>query len=109
MGLFGPEFTNYGMVLVILSLGQSVNVFAGSVGHMLVMSGNESLMRLSVAGAMVVNIIISFILIPRLGVIGAAIAVAISLSFQNILASWFVYKRLSIRVFYLPGITAKVC
>ena len=109
MGLFGPEFAEYGMVLIILSVGQGVNVFLGSVGYILVMSGNEPLLRLSVAGGMVISIIISLLLIPRLGVIGAAIAVAGSISFQNILASWFVYKKLSIRVFYLPGMTATVC
>ncbi len=107
MGLFGAEFTDGATALVILSIGQGVNVFAGSVGYMLVMSGNESLMRLSVGGAVIINIILSLLLIPKFGVIGAAIAVAVSISSQNIIASFFVYKKLKMRVFYLPCIAAK--
>jgi O-antigen/teichoic acid export membrane protein len=83
MGLFGPEFVAGARVLVILALGQAINVVAGSVGYLLMMSGHERQVRNSNIVAAVSCFILSLILVPPYGALGAAIAVSVSLLARN--------------------------
>jgi O-antigen/teichoic acid export membrane protein len=94
MGLFGEDFAQGALLLQILALGQFVNVITGSVGYLLMMSGHERDLRTStmISGGLVV--ILTIILTQYFGVVGCAIATAISLAFQNLLAAYFVKKRL---------------
>jgi len=96
MGLFGPKFEEGALVLTILAIGQFINVATGSVGYLLMMSGHERLMRNNVACMAIVNIFISLLLIPWLGVIGAAISTAISLAAVNLIAVVIAWRRLNI-------------
>ena len=76
MRIFGPAFEAGWPVLVIGVVGQLVNCGVGSVGYLLLMSGNQTrLMR--VQFAMVgVSLLMNITLIPVLGVVGAALASA---------------------------------
>lgn len=77
MRLFGAEFQSGWPVLVILALGQIGNCAVGSVGYLLLMSGNQKrLMKVQLASAMVC-MIANLCLIPILGIVGAAIAAAL--------------------------------
>jgi len=96
MGIFGDEFKTGWLVLIILSTGQFVNVVTGSVGYLLMMSGNEGLLRNSVAFSAVLTIVLGFLLIPPYGIIGAAVSTSLSIASQNILACRFVYKSIGI-------------
>lgn len=94
MGLFGEQFKQGAVILQILVLGQAVNVITGSVGFLLMMSGNERDMRLvtMISGC---GVLVSVPLFTSLyGVIGAAAATAFFISLQNLLAVYFVKKRL---------------
>lgn len=94
MGLFGEQFKQGAVILQILVLGQAVNVITGSVGFLLMMSGNERDMRLVtiISGC---GVLVSVPLFTSLyGAIGAAAATAFFISLQNILAVYFVKKRL---------------
>jgi O-antigen/teichoic acid export membrane protein len=99
MGLYGLEFKQGALALSILSVGQFVNVAAGSVGYLLIMSGNEKLMRNIFAVCAITSVFFNVILIPRFGVVGAATSTAITLIIQNILAVLLVRKVLNIRTF----------
>jgi O-antigen/teichoic acid export membrane protein len=73
MHLFGRDFEAGAPVLVIGTLGQLVNCGVGSVGYLLLMSGNQRrLIKVQVvmAGA---TILLNLVFIPWLGVIGAAL------------------------------------
>lgn len=94
MGLFGDEFAKAENLLVIMAIGQFVNVATGSVGYLLNMSGHEKDFRRVTFFAGPLTIILSFWLILDYGVLGAAIATAIGLSLQNIGALFMVRKRL---------------
>jgi len=76
MRIFGAVFEAGWPVLVIGSIGQVVNCAVGSVGYLLLMSGNQKrLMR--VQFVMVgVSLLMNITLIPILGVVGAALASA---------------------------------
>jgi len=94
MGLFGDEFIVAGNLLVIMAIGQFINVATGSVGYLLNMSGHERDFRRVTFFSGPLTVILSFILIDQYGVLGAAIATAVGLSLQNILALFMVRKRL---------------
>jgi len=88
MGIFGTEFERGWPILVIGTLGQLVNCGVGSVGYLLLMSGNEKrLIRIQTAMA-VVMVVCSAALIPVFGILGAAAAAAITnigVNFWNLL------------------------
>jgi O-antigen/teichoic acid export membrane protein len=93
MGIFGPEFIGGGLTLSILAVGQFVNVVTGSVGFVLIMTGNEHLMRNNIAFCALTIVILNYILIPIWGAVGAAIASAITLILQNITATILVWRK----------------
>jgi O-antigen/teichoic acid export membrane protein len=77
-----------------LALGQFVNVITGSVGYLLTMTGHEKDIRNNMLFCGPFAIMLSLALIPFWGAIGSAIATALALSVQNLIALWLVKKRL---------------
>ena len=94
MGLFGSEFIVGAPALMVLAIGQFVNVVTGSVGLLLSMTGHEKFALRASGLAAVCMLVLCFVLIPQYGVMGAAIAQAVSLSAHMLLNSWFVKKIL---------------
>lgn len=76
MRVFGPDFEAGWVILVIGTVGQLVNCGTGSVGYLLLMSGNEKqLVRIQMVMA-VVTVVSCLVLVSRFGITGAAIATA---------------------------------
>lgn len=76
MRIFGPDFESGWPVLVIGAIGQLVNCGVGSVGYILLMSGNQRrLIRVQFAMA-AISVLVNISLIPVLGIIGAVLAAA---------------------------------
>ncbi|MBE0471438.1 MAG: flippase [Methyloprofundus sp.] len=94
--IFGDPFYVGGMALAILAFGQLVNALMGSVGALLNMTGHERYTVRGVALAAVVNIVLNFALIPFYGMLGAAIATAVSLAMWNLLLRYYVRQKLNI-------------
>jgi O-antigen/teichoic acid export membrane protein len=97
LAIFGREFTGAKSVLVVLVIGQMVNVAMGSVALLLVMTGHEREVAIGSAVCATLNVVLNLIMIPSLGIMGSALAVAISLIVWNILLAVQVYRRLGIR------------
>jgi O-antigen/teichoic acid export membrane protein len=94
--IYGTEYlTGYGSMLILL-IGQFVNSATGSVAYLLNMTDNEKLTIRGSLTAVVINILLSFILSPSLGIKGAAIASATSIAVSNVILWWLVYKHLRI-------------
>ena len=74
MRLFGPDFEPGWPVLVIGTLGQLVNCGVGSVGILLLMSGNQRRLIKVQAAMAAVAVITSVVLIPVAGMVGAVVA-----------------------------------
>jgi len=102
LSIFGEQFRVGANVLTILAVGQYVNVATGSVGYLLIMSGNEKVMRNNLFVSASLGLLLSIVLIPRFGVVGAAISASVTLSLQNIIAYYLVRKRLGISI-YVKG------
>lgn len=94
MGIFGRDFVSGGLLLQILVIGQFFTVVTGSVGYLLTMTGNEREMRNTMLISAPFALIVSLILVPFYGVIGSAIATSLALSLQNLLAVWYVNRKL---------------
>ena len=102
MGLFGEQFRQGAVVLSILAVGQFINVATGSVGYLLMMSGNEKLLRNNIVIIGVLNFVLNILLIPRMGITGAAIVTASCVALQNLIASYLVYNAINISILPLP-------
>jgi O-antigen/teichoic acid export membrane protein len=84
MGIFGSDFGAGWPILIIGTIGQLVNCGVGSVGYLLLMSGNEKrLIKVQIAMATVM-VVCSAALVPLFGIVGAAVAAAITTIGQNI-------------------------
>jgi O-antigen/teichoic acid export membrane protein len=94
LALFGPEFIVASQCLAILAAGQAINIVTGPVGTMLVMAGREKVnLSLAVAG-LAVMLGLFALLVPTMGLTGAAIAVSASLAVRN-LASFVLVWRIT--------------
>lgn len=83
MRIFGHDFEAGWPILVIGTCGQLVNCGVGSVGCMLVMSGNQRrLIRVQIVMAAVM-VVLSIWLVPLWGALGAAVAAAITNAGSN--------------------------
>ncbi|MCG6224388.1 oligosaccharide flippase family protein [Vibrio antiquarius] len=94
MRFFGEEFLAAAPLLVVLSLGQLVNVATGSVGFLLLMSGHERTMKYITISSGTISICLLIALCQAFGVIGAAWAMAVGMAIQNLAALYFVKRYL---------------
>jgi O-antigen/teichoic acid export membrane protein len=94
--LFGDKFEAGAPALVILSAGQLINVATGSVSYLLMMSGNERAIRNSITVVLVGSVLLNIALVPRLGVLGAAIATATGVAAVNVINAVQVRRLLKI-------------
>src|SRR5690606_19523202 len=76
--LFGNQYEAAYLPLVILTVGQLGNALFGSVGALLNMTGHERDTLSGMFVALLANLLIGVLLIPDLGMVGAAIASACS-------------------------------
>ncbi len=72
MALYGSDFTESGNVLRILLIGLFFNALTGPISVMLQMSEKQVLVQNVFLATTLINIVLSFILIPNFGIIGAA-------------------------------------
>ncbi len=94
--IFGEEYVGSYIPLAILALGQLMNAFMGSVGALLSMTGYERDAARGVAIAAVINVLLNLLLIPPLGMLGAALATASSIVVWNIMLWRAVRYRIGI-------------
>ena len=82
--------------MIILAVGQLLNVASGPVGTILSMSRQERFVGIGMLASVVCNILLNYLLIPQYGVNGAAIATAISVGVWNLLMIVFAKRILGI-------------
>ena len=109
LGVFGSGFDQGATALAILSMAMLVNLGTGNVTVVLLMGGKSSWNLLNTAVALVLNVGLNLVLIPRFGMEGAAIAWAVSIIVDNLMALTEVWLFLGMRPFgpgYLPAASA---
>jgi len=90
--LYGGEYVGGYMALIVLALGIAVNDFSGTSANMLVAGGRTRLNLLCEIIAAVTNIGLNILLIPIFGIVGAAMATAMSYVTRNISSLSFCYR-----------------
>ena len=101
MSIFGSAFVVGAPCLIILSIAQLVDSGVGSVGYMLMMTGRPKMNLLNSAILCVMNIGLNYLLIPKYGILGAAIATGTSIAIINLLRLGEVYYFLRIHPYKL--------
>lgn len=101
--IFGREYEQGATALAILAVAGLVGSASGPVAMVLLMAGRSSANLAITAVALLVNIVANVILVPRMGVEGAAVAWALSIAVANGLALWQVWRRIGIHPFG-PGL-----
>jgi O-antigen/teichoic acid export membrane protein len=96
LGFFGAEYVSGATALVILVLGQLFNALTGSVGCLLLMTGREKLMQMNLLSVVIFSVLINIMVIPRFGIVGAAVTSSLSLVILNGVSVALVYQKFSI-------------
>jgi O-antigen/teichoic acid export membrane protein len=101
LSIFSKEYTQAGLALIILSFGNLVVTGTGSTGILLMMAGHTRVILANTAITILINIGIALILIPRLNIVGAAIAAALTVVILSIVYFIEVYLLLKMTTFRL--------
>ena len=104
MGLFGKAFLPGKNALLILTLGQFICSIAGSVGYFLDMTGRQHIFRNIIMIGAGINILLNYLLIPKYGMSGAAVASMISTLFWCATSACYVKLKDDINAYYVPFI-----
>ena len=99
LGFFGADFSSQAGTLRWLAVGQLTNALCGPVMYLLNMTGHEKSARNTMAVGVLVNLVGNGILIPTVGIAGAAIATSATMAFWNGWAMVAVYRKTGIRTF----------
>ena len=95
-GMFGDKYILEISILILLFIGQFINVLSTSVGLTLTLSGNGWIYCQNYIIAIIISIILAMILIPQNFLIGAAISTSSATIIKNLLNLFYVNKILKI-------------
>jgi O-antigen/teichoic acid export membrane protein len=107
--VFGDGFSQGAAPMVILALGQLVNVSTGAVGPLLVMTGRPVQWTSISAAMLLVSVVLGVLLIPSYGLVGAAISTSTAVAGKFILGLAQVRRSLGMWPYdrrYVKGLLA---
>ncbi|MCY7288743.1 MAG: polysaccharide biosynthesis C-terminal domain-containing protein [Cryobacterium sp.] len=96
--LLGAGFDQGSVALVILCVGAILTLTAGNIHSVLLMSGRSGWAAFNKVVVLVVNVVGNLILIPLIGINGAAISWALSMLIDALLAAIEVRRFIGIRI-----------
>jgi len=83
MGIFGEAFGAGVTALIIVAVAQLYSSSVGPAPRMLAMTGNQNYAMIATSVSAITGVIVSFILIPRFDVMGAALGMATAIIVEN--------------------------
>ncbi len=107
--IFGQQFRAAAIPLVLIAAGQLVNAATGSAGSINIMTGKPHYEFWSALVSVSLNVILNLIMIPRLGILGAALAFMTSLSIQNVSRLVLMFRHLRIHPFDISYLKVIIC
>ncbi len=107
LGLIGEEFKVGATTLQIFAATQLINASSGMVAVFLNMTGDQSYFTKIVAITTSINIVLNILLIPILGMEGAAWATMISTVGWNVMGVIFIQRKYNITTYYNPFLRKK--
>jgi O-antigen/teichoic acid export membrane protein len=103
LSLFGAEFESGYPVMFILAIGMLARAAVGPAERLLNMLGERKQCAFVYAAAFATNLILCVILIPRIGIEGAAVATSTALVAESVMFYWVAKRRLGFHLFILGG------
>ena len=103
LSLFGANFERGYAVMFILAVGMLARAAVGPAERLLNMLGERKQCAVIYAGAFAINLVLCVLLIPRLGIEGAAVATSAALVVESILLYVVAKRRLGFHVFIVGG------
>ena len=103
LALFGAGFERGYDVMFILAIGMLARAAVGPAERLLNMLGERRQCAFTYAAAFAVNLVLCVMLIPRLGIEGAAIATSSALVMESVALYFVAKRRLGFHVFILGG------
>jgi O-antigen/teichoic acid export membrane protein len=97
--IFGADYTSGAKVTIILSASMLVATACGGVDAVLLMSGHSWLSLGNAVITLILNVGLDLLLIPRYGILGAAIAHSVSLALRNLLALYQINRLMHMWAF----------
>lgn len=106
IALFGEQYLAATGPMFALGIGQMVNIALGPVAAVLTMDGRERTVFKAMLAALLVNVALNILLIPQMGLMGAAIATAIAIVFSKLSMIFFTIQQRNLipMVFSVGGI-----
>lgn len=83
--LYGEQYAAGGLLLSILAIGQYVHAVSGFNGVTIKAVGRVRLLVVINLAALAVNIVVTLLLVPPYGTVGAAVALAVTLVAHNVM------------------------
>jgi O-antigen/teichoic acid export membrane protein len=105
LNLFGPKFDAGYTVMFILAVGMLARAAVGPAERLLNMLGERKQCAGVYAIAFAVNLVLCVLLIPRVGIEGAAIATSTALVAESLMLYRMAKRRLGFHVFIMGGAT----
>jgi O-antigen/teichoic acid export membrane protein len=99
LGVFGRDFADGDVVLVVLSATMLVATAVGPVDVVLLMGGRSSANLVNTVVALAANLALNFALTPRYGLAGAAVAFAAGILLNNLLPLAQVWRSMGLHPF----------
>ncbi len=94
--IWGNEFSQAYIPMIILSIGQFFSVASGAVGLILVLCNQEKIWGYVTLSSAIFNTILNFFFIQKWGINGAALATSLNLILINIVGLIIIKKRIGI-------------
>lgn len=104
--LFGSDFMEALPALYILIFGVLARAAIGPADALLIMSGNQTTCAWVYASVFAANVAFNAVLIPALGLVGAALSTTLSTFIEAALIYVVTQKRVGVRAFFLAAPTA---
>jgi len=98
LSLFGGEYRENQILVLILGSAQIFSCICGPVNILLMMTGNKKLSAISGVVSVILIFSLSFFLTPILGLKAIIISMAFGVMFRNILDTFFVKRKLGFYV-----------
>lgn len=96
LGIFGEAFRVAYLPLLILLAGQVINALTGTSGFIMAMTGHQNQAAVMVGITAVINVILNILFIPQWGMVGAALATAITVGGYNIVLVIYLINKLKL-------------
>jgi O-antigen/teichoic acid export membrane protein len=100
--IYGEEFTIAYVSMAFLVIGQFFNAMAGSNDIFMNMTGDQKTFSRTIMVAAAINVIINMVLVPGIGISGAAIASMLSLVFWNSFTLIYIKSKYGRTIGYFP-------